>query len=154
LRGEDVSWLPAAVAAALAAEPLAVSAHDRFLVVGAGRDWPTAQEATLKLREGVYAAAEAHRTEELLHGHLAAIDESVRCFVLEGEGRAAARAAEAVAALTELGCDVELLPTRHPVVDIVPFQRLTLDLAEARGVDPDWIRWDDPRWKRARDAHA
>jgi fructoselysine-6-P-deglycase FrlB-like protein len=74
--------------------------------------------------------------------------------VLEGEGRAARRAADAVAALTELGCDVTLLPTRHPVVDIVPFQRLTLDLAEARGVDPDWIRWDDPRWKRARDAHA
>jgi fructoselysine-6-P-deglycase FrlB-like protein len=154
LRGDDVSWLPDAVAAALAAEPLPVSAHERFIVVGAGRDWPTAQEASLKLREGVHVAAEAHTTEELLHGHLAAIDETVRCFVLEGEGRAAARAADAVAALTELGCEVTLLPSRHPVVDIVPFQRLTLDLAEARGVDPDWIRWDDPRWKRARDAHA
>ena len=43
---------------------------------------------------------------------------------------------------------------RHPVVDIVPFQLLTLDLAEARGVDPDSIRWDDPRWKAARDAYA
>jgi fructoselysine-6-P-deglycase FrlB-like protein len=154
LRGDDVSWLPDAVAAALAAEPLPVSAHERFIVVGAGRDWPSAQEASLKLREGVHVAAEAHTTEELLHGHLAAIDETVRCFVLEGEGRAAARAADAVAALTELGCEVTLLPSRHPVVDIVPFQRLTLDLAEARGVDPDWIRWDDPRWKRARDAHA
>lgn len=154
LRGDDVSWLPDSVAGVLAAEPFPVSAHDRFLLVGAGRDWPTAQEASLKLREGTYVAAEAYRTEELLHGHLAAIDESVRCFVLEGEGRAAARAADAVAALTELGCEVTLLPTRHPVVDIVPFQRLTLDLAAARGVDPDWIRWDDPRWKRARDAYA
>jgi fructoselysine-6-P-deglycase FrlB-like protein len=154
LRGEDVSWLPGAVADSLAAERLPVSEHERFLVVGAGRDWPTAQEAALKLREGVHVATEAYPLEELLHGHLAAIDERVRCFVLEGEGRAATRAADAVAALTELGCDVTLLPTRHPVVDIVPFQRLTLDLAEARGVDPDWIRWDDPRWKRARDAHA
>ncbi len=154
LRGEDVSWLPDAVAGALASEPLAVSAHERFLLVGAGRDWPTAQEASLKLREGVHVAAEAHTTEELLHGHLAAIDESVRCFVLEGEGRAATRAADAVAALAELGCDVTLLPTRHPVVDIVLFQRLTLDLAKSRGVDPDWIRWDDLRWKRARDAHG
>ena len=153
LRGEDVSWLPEAVAVALEADPLAVSAHERFVLVGAGRDWPTAQEASLKLREGVHVAAEAHTTEELLHGHLAAIDESVRCFVLEGEGRAATRAADAVAALTELGCDVTLIPTRHPVVDIVRFHRLTLDLAEARGVDPDWIRWDDPRWKRARDSH-
>ena len=64
------------------------------------------------------------------------------------------RQLEAAAALELLGCDVTLVPTRHPVVDIVPFQLLTLDLAEARGVDPDMIRWDDPRWKRARDAYA
>lgn len=154
LRGEDVSWLPDAVAGRLAGERYAVSTHDRFVIAGAGRDWPTAQEAALKLREGVYVAAEAHRLEELLHGHLAAIDENVRCFVLEGEGRAAARAEEAVAALELLGCDVTLVPTRHPVVDIVPFQLLTLDLARARGIDPDLIRWDDPRWRRARDAYA
>ena len=154
LRGEDVSWLASAVADALSADPYPVSAHERFVVTGAGRDWPTAQEAALKLREGAYLAAEAHLLEELLHGHLAAVDEGVRCFVLEGEGRAVARAAEAVAALTELGCDVTLVPTRHPVVDIVPFQRLTYDLADARGVDPDLIRWDDPRWKAARDAYA
>jgi glucosamine--fructose-6-phosphate aminotransferase (isomerizing) len=154
LRGEDVSWLPDAVAAKLSGERFPVSAHERFLIAGAGRDWPTAQEAALKLREGAYLAAEPHRLEELLHGHLAAVDERVRCFVLEGEGRAAARAAEAVAALTELGCDVTLVPTRHRAVDIVPFQLLTLDLAEARGVDPDLIRWDDPRWKRARDAYS
>ena len=154
LRGEDVSWLSDAVAERLAGERLPVSDHRRFVVTGAGRDWPTAQEAALKLREGVYAAAEAHLLEELLHGHLAAIDESVRCFVLEGEGRAAARAAQAVAALEAIGCEVTLVPTRHPVVDIVPFQLLTLDLAAARGVDPDLIRWDDPRWKAARDAYS
>ena len=124
------------------------------MFTGAGRDWPTAQEAALKLREGAYLAAEAHLLEELLHGHLAAVDENVRCFVLEGDGRAAARAADAVGALQKLGCDVTLVPTRHPVVDIVPFQLLTIDLAEARGVDPDFIRWDDPRWKAARDSYA
>jgi glutamine---fructose-6-phosphate transaminase (isomerizing) len=153
LRGEDVSWLPGAVAAELRAPPLPVSAHERWLVAGAGRDWPTAQEAALKLREGAYLAAEAHRTEELLHGHLAAIDQHVRCFVLEGEGRAAERAREAVAALEILGCDVTLIPTRHPVVDIVRFQLLTLDLAELRGLDADVIRRDEPRWQRARDAY-
>jgi glucosamine--fructose-6-phosphate aminotransferase (isomerizing) len=154
LRGENVSWLPAAVAEQLVAERLPVSAHERWVFTGAGRDWPTAQEAALKLREGAYLAAQAHLLEELLHGHLAAVDETVRCFVFEGEGRAAARAADAVGALRELGCDVTLVPTRHPVVDIVPFQLLTTDLAEARGVDPDFIRWDDPRWKAARDAYA
>ena len=149
LRGEDVSWLPDAVADTLAA-PARVTNHGRWLVAGAGRDWPTAQEAALKLREGCFVAAEAHHTEQLLHGHLAAVDESVRCFVLEGEGRAAERARVAVAALEELGCDVTLVPTRHPVVDIVPFQLLMLGLADSLGVNPDLIHRDDDRWARAR----
>jgi glutamine---fructose-6-phosphate transaminase (isomerizing) len=152
LHGEDVGLLPAAVDEALQQrEP--VSGHDRFVVAGAGRDWPTAQEAVVKLREGAHVAAEAHQTEQLLHGHLAAIDEKVRAFVLEGEGRAAERAAGAVAALRELGCETTLVPTVHPVVDIVRFQLLTLDLAGARGIDPDPIRTDDERWKRARAAY-
>src|SRR5437763_631396 len=104
-------------------------------------------------REGVYVAAEAYHTEEMLDGHLAAIDERVRCFVLEGEGRAAERAREAARALEELGCDAKLVPTTHPVVDVVRFQLLTIDLAEARGVNPDLIRRDDPRWERARAAY-
>jgi glutamine---fructose-6-phosphate transaminase (isomerizing) len=148
LRGEEIGALPGLVERALEhREP--VSSHERFLVAGAGRDWPTAQEAVLKLREGAWIAAEAYETEQLLHGHLAAVDESVRAFVLEGEGRAAERGAAAAEALRELGCETTLVPTVHPVADIVRFQLLTLDLAEARGIDPDPIRRDDPRWARA-----
>ncbi len=104
----------------------------------------------LKLREGAWVSAGAHQTEQLLHGHLAAIDETVRAYILEGTGRAAERAADAVAALRELGCETTLVPTIHPVVDIVRFQLLTLAIAEARGIDPDPIHRDDPRWARAR----
>jgi glutamine---fructose-6-phosphate transaminase (isomerizing) len=153
LLGEDVTGLGDAVAERLAGPRLSLSAHERFVVTGAGRDWPTAQEAVLKLREGVHVAAEAHRTEELLHGHLAALDSSVRAFVLEGEGPAAARSAEAVRALELVGCDVTLVPTSHPVVDIVPFQLLTVDLAEDRGLDPDLIRWDEEPWDDARKSY-
>jgi glucosamine--fructose-6-phosphate aminotransferase (isomerizing) len=152
LHGEDVGALPGLVERALEhREP--VSGHERFLVAGAGRDWPTAQEAVLKLREGAWVAAEAHETEQLLHGHLAAVDETVRAFVLEGEGRAAERASGAVAALQEIGCETTLVPTTHPVPDIVRFQLLTLDLAEARGIDPDPIRRDQHRWERAAAAY-
>jgi fructoselysine-6-P-deglycase FrlB-like protein len=154
LRGEDVSGLANAVERELLGAALGASEHDRVVVAGAGRDAATALEAVLKLREGARVAAEAHQTEQLLHGHLAAIDDSVRCFVLEGEGRAAERAAAAVRALEELGCDVTLVPTSHPVVDIVRFQRLTCDLAEARGIDPDLIRWDEDPWDRARKSYS
>ncbi|HEU5263905.1 MAG TPA: SIS domain-containing protein [Gaiellaceae bacterium] len=154
LQGEEVSGLPAAVAAELEAEPLRVSTHDRFVVVGAGADTPTALEAVLKLREGAHVAAEGHHTEQLLHGHLAAIDDTVRCFVLEGAGRAATRARDVIRALAELGCEATLVPTSHPVVDVVRFQRLTCDLAETRGIDPDLIRWDEEPWDRARKSYS
>jgi glucosamine--fructose-6-phosphate aminotransferase (isomerizing) len=153
LRGEDASELPHAVAGALEEREPAFG-HDRVVIAGAGRDWPTAQEAALKLREGAYLAAEAHHTEQLLHGHLAAIDENVRAFVFEGEGPAADRAAGAARALGELGVETTVVPSRHPVVDIVRFQLLTLAVSERRGVNPDLIRWDDPRWDRARQAYG
>ena len=154
LLGEDVSGLADAVERELAADPLGASEHERFLIAGAGVDTATMLEAVLKLREGAHVAAEAHHTEQLLHGHLAAIDSTVRCFLLEGEGRAAERARDVERALAELGCEVTLLPTVHPVVDIVRFQRLAVDLAEARGVDPDLIRWDEEPWDRARKSYA
>jgi glucosamine--fructose-6-phosphate aminotransferase (isomerizing) len=154
LQGEDVGDLATQVFRELDAEPLGASEHDRVVVAGAGRDVPTVLEAVLKLREGAHVAAEAHHTEQLLHGHLAAIDPSARCFVLEGEGRAAERAVDAMRALGELGCDALLVPTTHPVVDIVRFQVLTCDLADARGIDPDMIRWDEDPWDRARKAQG
>jgi glucosamine 6-phosphate synthetase-like amidotransferase/phosphosugar isomerase protein len=153
LRGEDVRWLRQAVDGVLS-DPFPGGDWERVAVVGAGRDWPTAQEAVLKLREGAYVAAEAHETEQILHGHFAAIDETVRVFVLEGEGRAAKRAADVVEALGEIGAETTLVPTVHPVVDIVRFQMLAVDLAERRGVDPDKIRWDDPRWDAARKSYS
>ena len=77
LHGEDVAR-PARSRRARARAPRAGQLARALLVAGAGRDWPTAQEAVLKLREGAFVAAEAHETEQLLHGHLAAVDESVR----------------------------------------------------------------------------
>jgi len=154
LQREDVSGVPDAVERELSAAALGASEHDRFVVAGDGRSAATVLEAVLKLREGAHVAAEAHHTEQLLHGHLAAIDDSVRCFVLEGEGRAAERAGDVMRALGELGCDATLVPTSHPVVDIVRFQRLTCDLAEARSIDPDLIRWDEDPWDRARKSYS
>jgi glutamine---fructose-6-phosphate transaminase (isomerizing) len=149
LRGEEIGHLPEAVEEALQhrAEPFQ---QERVLIMGAGRDWPTAQEAALKLREGAWVDAFAFETEQLLHGHLAAVDDSVRAYVLEGEGRAAERAADAVRMLETLGCETTLLATSHPVVDIVQFQLLTLAVAEARGIDPDPIRrTPGSRWAEA-----
>jgi glutamine---fructose-6-phosphate transaminase (isomerizing) len=154
LLGEDVSGLADLVQRELDTEPLGASEHERFAVVGGAADQPTVLEAVLKLREGAHVAAESHHTEQLLHGHLAAIDASVRCLVLEGTGGTAERAQDVLRALRELGCEATVVPSVHPVVDIVRFQRLTVDLAEGRGIDPDLIRWDEEPWDRARRSYA
>jgi len=138
LHGADISGLPAAVEQALARD-VSAGLPERLLVAGAGRAWPTAQEAVLKLREGAHVSAEAFETEQLLHGYLAAVGPGTRAFVLEGDDRAAERAAELVRVLEQVGVDVTLLPTTHPVVDIVYFHLLTLAEADARGLDPDSI---------------
>ena len=113
--------------------------------MGAGRDWPTAQEAALKLREGTFVAAEAYHTEQLLHGHLAAIDETVRAIVLEGEGRAGERSRDVARALGEIGCPTELLPQvagwERPILGILPFHLLVLVTRRAARRQPG----PDPR---------
>jgi glucosamine--fructose-6-phosphate aminotransferase (isomerizing) len=139
LHGREIGWLPRAVDEALR-QDVSAGLPDRVLVAGAGRDWPTAQEAVLKLREGARVGAEAYETEQLLHGYLAAVEPGTRAFVLEGEGVAAERAHALARVLELLDVDVTVLPSRHPVVDIVYFQLLTLAEATARGVDPDAIR--------------
>jgi glucosamine--fructose-6-phosphate aminotransferase (isomerizing) len=154
LLGEDVSGLSELVEQELEAEPLGATDNERFAIIGGAHDLPTTLEAVLKLREGVHVAAESHHTEQILHGHLAAIDSAVRCFVLEGTGRTAERADDVVRALRTLGCEPTLISTTHPVVDIVRFQRLTVDLADARGIDPDLIRWDEQLWDRARQSYS
>jgi glucosamine 6-phosphate synthetase-like amidotransferase/phosphosugar isomerase protein len=154
LLGEDVTGLPTAVERELAFDGIRASAGERFVVTADGADYATALEAVLKLREGAHVAAEAHQTEQLLHGHLAAIDDTVRCFLLEGRGRAGERVRDATAALDELGCEWTAFPAIHPVVDVVRFQRFAVDLAAHRGVDPDMIRWDADPWDRARKAHG
>ncbi len=140
IQGEDVTGLADAVAAALETDPVPVSGHERFLVTGAGEDYPTALEAVLKLREGVHLAAEAHHTEQLLHGHLAAVDSSVRCFLLEGSGSAAERARAAERALQELGCETTLFgdgPSRGRHRPLPAADRGPRDRARRRpGQDP------------------
>jgi glutamine---fructose-6-phosphate transaminase (isomerizing) len=139
LHGDEIGELPRAVTQALATQ-VTMPTHERVIIAGAGRDWPTAQEAALKLREGAWVDATAYETEQLLHGYLAGVEDCVHAYVLQGRGRAAERASDAAEALQKLGCETTIVPTQHPVVDIVYFHLLVLAVAEAKGVDPDPIR--------------
>jgi len=139
LHGVDTTGFAAEVEAALA-QSVSAPAREKIIVVGSGVDWPTAQEAALKLREGAQVDAVAYQTEQILHGYLAPVDESYAAYVLLGEpGLRQERADAAATTLEAIGCATTRLPGGRPVADIVFFQLLTLSLAEARGVDPDSI---------------
>jgi len=139
LHGVDTTSIPEEVEAALAHD-VSAPAQEKVIVVGSGVDWPTAQEAALKLREGARADAVAYHTEQILHGYFAPVDDSYVAYVLLGEpGIRQERAQEAVRTLEAIGCPTTRLPGGRPVPDIVFFHLLTLAVAEARGVDPDSI---------------
>ena len=110
-----------------------VEARDEDLV--AGRERPS----------------ERTREREVERRHVLAEDR-LPGLAAEEPGRGRVRQLDelvAAAALRALGCEVDLVPTLHPAVDIVMFQRLTVELAEQRGREPDRIRRDDPRWAAA-----
>ena len=139
LHGVDTHGFPDEVEAALA-QSVSAPPQEKVIVVGSGVDWPTAQEAALKLREGARVDAVAYQTEQILHGYFAPVDESYVAYVLlGGAGLRRDRAEEAVTTLEAIGCATTRLPGGRPVADIVFFHLLTLGLAEARGVDPDSI---------------
>jgi fructoselysine-6-P-deglycase FrlB-like protein len=139
LHGIDTSEVPGEVEAALG-QSVSAPAQDRVIVVGSGVDWPTAQEAALKLREGARVEAVAYHSEQILHGYFAPVDESYAAYVLLGDaGLRQERAEEAARTLEAVGCATTRLPGGRPVPDIVYFHLLTLAVAEARGVDPDSI---------------
>jgi fructoselysine-6-P-deglycase FrlB-like protein len=139
LHGVDTSGFADEVEAALA-QDVTPPPQDKVVVVGSGVDWPTAQEAALKLREGARVDAVAYHSEQILHGYFAPVDESYVAYVLLGEeGVRRERAEEAAATLQAIGCAATRLPGGRPVPDIVFFHLLTLRVAEARGVDPDSI---------------
>lgn len=133
---------------------------DRMVVTGRGYAYPTAREAALKLMETSYVAAHAFSGADLLHGPLAMIDSDhpVVAVVPEGVGAQAMhpvleRLRERRADLTVFGGASSLgfategfaladgVPEElTPIVDIIPLQLLALQMALARGRDPDQPR--------------
>ncbi len=138
----------------------------RVVVTGRGYSYPTAREAAIKLMETSYLAAHAFSGADLLHGPLAVIDPQypVVAVVPDGVGleamkpvlrRVRASGADVLLlggshALEEMratgsaadggrfmGLPDGLAEEVHPIVDILPLQWLALEIAVARGLDPD-----------------
>jgi len=164
---EALASAPEAIRTTLAeAAPVAVAervqGREPVLVTGFGIDEITAQEAALKLKEGVYLWAEGMSQEFSLHG-TPAVFESRSAALLITPGRDdGGRFPEMHRLLQELGLEVvtcgsgdsdlpfaEVDYLIRPLVAIVPLQRLVAELARLRGTNPDTTRNDQSPWTEA-----
>ncbi len=155
----DAERLPDAAARTLALaseellEPLAARFEyaERLVLTARGYSYATAREAALKLMETSYVSAMAFSGADLLHGPMAMIDRSVPVIAITSPGRGGVAMEPVLARLAELGARVlrvgvdgglpivaDGLPEQlHPILEILPLQRLAWRLALDRGLDPD-----------------
>jgi glucosamine--fructose-6-phosphate aminotransferase (isomerizing) len=150
----------------------------RLLIVGGGADRTSARELTLKIEEACHLPTAMRNLETLLHGHLPATGPDTGVVVIlcdrrAYEGRAArarvaleacGRSGIACAAITTDPDLAELAPAGVvpvPTADglpaaaaallgaAVPLQLFTLELAHARGTNPDLIRREQAPYREA-----
>ena len=132
---------------------------ERVVTTGRGYSSATAAEAALKLAETSYLGARAYSGADLLHGPVAAVDERTGVVAVTSRGRGGEAMRDVVAAVRDRGADVlavgsaaEEMPASAriavpataeevaPILEVLPLQRLALELALARGGDPDQPR--------------
>ncbi|MBC7114999.1 MAG: glutamine--fructose-6-phosphate transaminase (isomerizing), partial [Archaeoglobi archaeon] len=126
--------------------------EEHIYLIGRGLQYATALEAALKIKEVSYIHAEAFAAGELKHGPLALISDGtpVIAFLPKGDKRTLSNAIEVKA---RGGYIIGVSPERHeifdywikvpecgdlnPIVQIIPMQILSYELALLRGLDPD-----------------
>jgi fructoselysine-6-P-deglycase FrlB-like protein len=130
--GEDLSQAIKDARTALA-EPLPV--RDAEQITFLGRHWTVglAHEAALKMREASGAWTESYPAMEYRHGPIS----------ITGPGRVAWMFGEPPAGLADQVAEVGgtmVVSTLDPLADLVRVQRLAVEYARARGLDPDTPR--------------
>jgi glutamine---fructose-6-phosphate transaminase (isomerizing) len=130
---------------------------DRLVTTARGYAYPTAREAALKLMETSYLATLPYSGADLLHGPLALVDAQSPVVAIVPSGRGGAAMAPVVERLRERGADICVVGSADavaaastglvpppgvdedvsPVLEILPLQLLTYEVAMGRGIDPD-----------------
>src|SRR5439155_20152596 len=102
----------------------------QFTFLGSGWTVGLANEAGLKAREAAQAWAEAYPAMEYRHGPISVADASSLVWIFGAPPDGLVADVQRTGALVEVA-------TVDPLVDLVRAQRLAVELATARGLDPD-----------------
>lgn len=162
-RAVALSGVPQAVEAALTQQRALATVvrsfaeYTRFLLVGRGYNYCTAFELALKMKETSLVLAEGHSMADLMHGPVAMVDDQLPVILVAPSGVGSDEASQLLLRLKRQGARVVVfsdrklhfsnadvvVPLPHvpewlsPLVAIVPGQLWALELALARGCDPD-----------------
>lgn len=101
----------------------------QFTFLGSGWSNGLASEAALKLREAALAWSEAYPAMEYRHGPISIADEGSLVWFFDGADGLLDQVIRTGAATTVAALD--------PLADLVRAQRLAVELARSRGLDPD-----------------
>ena len=104
--------------------------HDHFVFLGHGWSVGIAEEAALKLREATRSYTEAYPAMEYRHGPISIAGTRTLVWVIGTPDPSIAEDVRAVGASVRAA-------TFDPMAELVRVHRLTLALAERRGLDPD-----------------
>ena len=129
--GEDVSGAIADAETALASPlPSGIADRTQFTFLGAGWTTGLAAEAALKMREAALAWSESYPAMDYRHGPIAITDEQSAVWMF---GQAPEGLAAQVGATGGMWVQQDL----DPLASLVQAQRLALELAARRGLNPD-----------------
>jgi glucosamine--fructose-6-phosphate aminotransferase (isomerizing) len=130
--GEDVSALPDLAEAALSADlPRTAGGFDHVVYLGRGWTNGLAQEAALKIREAAQAWAESYPLLDYRHGPLAVAHPGSLVWFIGATDDDLAREIEATGATVVQGL------ASDPLIELTLAQRLAVETAVSRGLDPD-----------------
>jgi glucosamine--fructose-6-phosphate aminotransferase (isomerizing) len=126
---------------------------NHIFIIGRGLQYATALEAALKIKEVSYIHAEAFAGGELKHGTIALIEEGTPCIVFVSEENEREILSNAMEIKSRGGYIIGVSPkdneifdfwikvpecnTANPIVQIIPIQILSYQLAVLRGCNPD-----------------
>ena len=132
--GADVRELPGQAARELARPlPPGLTERSEFTFLGHGWAAAVADEAALKLREASRTWAESYPAMEYRHGPISVSDENTVVWALgEVPSDLLADAGRTGATVIAAACD--------PLAGLIGAQRLSVLLAERKGIDPDQPR--------------
>lgn len=147
----DLGAVPDSVEEVLAGPGPQVEEPARLLeFTGAGPNQWTAAEGALKVRETAYVATQGLSVEQLYHGPSVALAKGDALVTLDGGGPGADRLAAVADAAA--ACEVDVYRLEHRELGeqlsvfplTVEVQRIALEVAEARGANPDTFGFDIP----------